>query len=84
MLYIENAWNQRGWDSRDHLLDDSDLEEMIGKTYPNLSSLKKIAQKLANSFPTIIYRDQFGKRWKYDGSPNIPGRNRCVVGEVKE
>mgnify|MGYP001601780730 CR=1 FL=1 len=82
MLTVTNAWNQHGWDSLDHLLDDSALTDMIGRTYTNLAALKRAAQHRAESYPTVEYHDGHAK-YCYRGDPTgIPGRHVVVVQEI--
>jgi hypothetical protein len=82
MLTVIHATNQHGWSNRDHELSDERLSDMIGKTYSNLGELKREAQKLAVSYPTVEYHDG-RRRYRYDGSPTgIPGRHTVVVREL--
>lgn len=82
MLTVTNAWNQRGWDARDHLMGDR-ISEMVGRTYRDLSSLKRAAFKLTESFPTVIYHD--GRDYyRFDGSPKgIPGRYVSTITQLE-
>jgi hypothetical protein len=81
MLTVTNAYNQRGWDANDHLLSDEAISNMIGKSYKNLSSLKRAAQRLSESYPSVEYNDGY-TRYLYDGSPDVAGRHRAVVKEL--
>lgn len=80
MLTVTNAWNQRGWDARDHLMGDR-ISAMIGRNYRDLSSLKRAAYRLTESFPTVDYHDGY-RRYSWDGSPNLPGRAGGGVAEL--
>ncbi len=81
-LTVTNARNQQGWGCRDHLLDDSALADMIGRTYPNLAALKRAAQRRAESYPTVEYHDAY-RRYRYRGDPTgIPGRHVVVVEDI--
>jgi len=82
MLTVTDAWNQRGWSSRDHLLGDRITEKMIGRTYRHLSSLKRAAQRLSESYPTVEFHDG-AHLYRYDGSPTgIPGRRVQVITDL--
>lgn len=81
MIKVLEARNQRGWDCLDHLLDDSRIETLVGREYKTLTGMTKAADKLAESFATVIYLHE-GIKYKYDGSPSIPGRHRARIQEV--
>jgi hypothetical protein len=83
MLQVIRAFNQRGWSSTDHLLDDSPLEGMVGRNYKTLRGLKQAAQRLAKTWPTVEYTVG-GRTYRYNGSPtNIPGRQVQVITELR-
>jgi hypothetical protein len=80
MFTVTNAWNQRGWDFNDHLMGDR-ISEMVGRTYKDLSSLKRTAKLLSESFPCVEYHD--GHRlYLYDGSPHLPGRQVQTIKDL--
>ncbi len=75
MLTVTHAANQRGWTSRDHLIDDRPMRAMVGKSYSDIEAIKAYADDKAETFPVVYFVDEAGQEWRYDGSPaNIPGR----------
>jgi hypothetical protein len=84
MLTVTDAWTQRGWDPCDHLIDDTRITGMVGRTYRDLSALRREAQRRADrrGYPTVEYHDGH-RRYRYDGSPQgIPGRHVPVVADL--
>lgn len=83
MLTVTNAWNQRGWDSMDHMLDDDALTDLIGRTFSSLAAMKAAANKAAESYATVEY-EMGGRRYRYDGSAGlcIPGRRVPMISEI--
>jgi len=71
-LIVTSAWNQRGWDFNDHLMGDR-ISDMVGRSYRDLSALKRTARKLSESYPSVEYHDGHD-HYRWDGSPNLPGR----------
>jgi hypothetical protein len=85
-IVILEAWTQKGWDPCDHLIDDSKLDEVIGKSYATVEHAKRAVESRADrrGFASFIYRDRNGRRYKYDTSANlkIPGRSVLRITEV--
>lgn len=89
MLTVTNAFNQRGWSSIDHLIDDKPLQGMIGREYRTLSGLTQAANRLAdrNSYPTVEYANSVdGCTYRYRGDANlgIPGRHVPRIERISE
>lgn len=81
MLTVINARNQRGWSATDHLIDDTPLFALIGKTFKNLKELSNEAHRLSETFPIIQY-ELNDSLYEWDGSPSIPGRNVQAIKKI--
>ena len=82
MLTVTNARNQRGWSGEDHLLDDERILRMVGRDYKDLATLRRAADRLAESFPSVDYTDGV-RLYHYDGSPTgIPGNPVQVITDL--
>lgn len=74
MLTILEARNQRGWDSQDHMLDDSKLEELIGRSYKTMAQLRRAVVARESSFARVVYEGPDGMRYEFGTEPSLPGR----------
>lgn len=79
MLRIINAWTQHGWSSTDHLIDDSRLDEIVGREFRTREKLLSAARSRADrrGFAAVRYLDTVsGETWVVGDEPNLPGRAR--------
>lgn len=82
-IEILDAWTQHGWSSTDHMIDDTKIKGMIGRTYQSYPAALRIADRLADrrGFAAIRYLDKItGEIWTRGAEPNLPGRTplaRC-------
>jgi hypothetical protein len=47
MITVKNAWHKHGYSGSDHLLSDSELEDVIGREFRSVSEAKKSAARLS-------------------------------------
>lgn len=77
---VVEACTQRGWSSRDHMIDDSRIAAMVGRVYVSaraaLEAGKRLADDLGFASVTFVYLEGpcGGQRWTIGGEPEITGR----------
>lgn len=82
MITITNARTKYGWDSADDLVDDSCLDEMIGKSYTSLADARRAGEALCGRRGVLSLEfEQLGKRYLLDASP-ATGKFRQRVRDV--
>lgn len=83
-ITITNAWTQRGWSHADHLIDDGRLTELVGRTFRSLAVAAQAARKRGDQrgFVSFEYVGPDGRRYLYDDSPALPGRDVRRIREV--
>ena len=76
MITVMTAWTQRGWSQNDHLIDDTRLHEMVGRSYSALAHARRAAVARADrrGFASIVYTTSDGRRWAVGFEPSLPGR----------
>lgn len=84
-LTISAAWTQRGWSANDHLIDDSRMNEIIGKTYQTLAQAKRAVAARADKRGYGMFRYTMdGKTYCVGLEPNLPGRPNYGPREVTD
>ncbi len=73
-LIVLDAWTQRGWAADDHLIDDSAISGLVGRSYQSLTALRRAARRLQDprGFAAARYR-LAGHVWEVGFQPGIPG-----------
>lgn len=76
-IELLNAYTQRGWDSCDHLIDDSRMTEIVGRSYTTVTHAMRAASARASrrGFVAIRYLDRrTGEIIVRGNEPALPGR----------
>lgn len=76
-IEVTQAWTQRGWCPTDHLIDDSRMDEIVGRSYRTVADALRAARKRADrrGFAAIEYLDtRTGEIWRRGDEPALPGR----------
>lgn len=78
-ITITEAHTQRGWSPTDHLIDDTRLDEVIGRSYATVEHARRAVEARADDrgYATFEFEDGRGRHWRYDCSAGlgIPGRH---------
>ena len=84
MITITNAWNQRGWSGTDHLIDDSRMADIIGRSYSTVGHARRAVEARADRRGSASFEYRDGSRYySYDCSPaGIPGRHVQRIREI--
>lgn len=80
-IIVTAAWTQRGWDSCDHLIDDSRIQEIVGLHYASVAHAMRAAgaREDRRGFAAIEYVVcATGERWRRGNEPSLPGRPALV------
>ena len=84
-IQLTRAWTQRGWSSCDHLIDDSRLAEIIGRSYTTVAHAARAARARADRRGFVAFEYSLaGRRYQYDDSAllGIPGRRVPLITEL--
>ncbi len=74
---VTAAWTQRGWSSGDHLIDDSRMAEIVGRSFASAAHAMRAAEARADrlGFAAVEYVvHATGERWRRGAEPSLPGR----------
>jgi len=47
MITIKDAWHKHGYSGKDHMLDNTELEPIIGDRFPTVAAARAAAEKLS-------------------------------------
>lgn len=81
-VIVTAAWTQRGWSPNDHLIDDSRLDEIIGRHFASVRAAMRAAEKRADErgYAAIEYLVcATGQTWQRGAEPALPGRAPMAV-----
>lgn len=88
MITITRAWTQRGWSPTDHLIDDTRMGEVVGRSYASVEHARRAVEARADSrgYASFEYRAAGGRHYRCDTSARakIPGRNVPYIRELRE
>lgn len=84
-IVITKAWTQRGWDRDDHLIDDSRLREVIGRTYATVEHARRaVVARRDRRGPASFEFARGGRRYRYDTTArwDVPGRQVPLIEDI--
>ncbi len=86
MLIITAAWTQRGWSRNDHLIDDTRLDAVIGRTYGTVAAAKRAVTAKADprGYGSFEYVLPDGSSFRVGCEPSLPGRPNYGPQAMKE
>jgi hypothetical protein len=84
-VVVVRAWTQRGRSSTDHLIDDTRLDECVGRRFATVEHARRAVEARADRRGYASFEYTLGsKRYVYDCSAalGIPGRDVLRIREV--
>lgn len=74
---ITAAHVERGWSTRDHLIDDSPADQLVGRRFRCVADAMRAATRAEGRWShavRVTLRDRDGRLWDATTAPEVPGR----------